>query len=88
VSKLGDAVGSIAGVLMFPHANDLPAERLEPPIRIGIPMPICFDLLAPPVGVGLRQSAVDRAAVPEATIHEHGNARRGKDDINATAPIR
>ena len=67
--------------MMRPYSYNFPAECLKPFIRVGIALPVGYNLITPEVGVLLRPRAMLRAAVPEAPVHENGDALAGKDYI-------
>ena len=76
---------------MFPHANYLPAAFAQGAIHAAVPGLVAGDLVAPEFsvlhGLGLsavalaKADAVSGAAVPEATVHKHGDAKPGENEI-------
>lgn len=70
---------------MFPHSEDRPSRCPDLPCLTAIPVSVLRQLRQPILPVGLRGSRVPRAAVPEASIHEDGDARTGKHDVDSDA---
>lgn len=83
--NLLDAVGRFVHRLVLPHADDRPAERGESCVRLPVALDVAIELRRPVVGVGLRRSAVDRAAVPEAAIDEDCDTGTREDDVRPGA---
>lgn len=72
-------------VFVLPNSNYSPARLAQSPVGISISRDVCVDLGPPPCGVVLGAGAVDRAPVPEATVDEDRDARRGKGDVDCSA---
>jgi hypothetical protein len=73
---------------MLPNPKNEPAGLPKTPIRIYVPLLICFDLITPEFGVRFRPSTVGGAAVPEASINKNSNASRNKDQVRTTTQSR
>jgi hypothetical protein len=71
---------------MFPDANDVPARRNEPARGVEIARLVALKLGSPVSRVGLGEVSMQRATVPEASIHEDGHARACEDDVGAATP--
>lgn len=71
--------------IMLPCPHDRPACLDEQSIYQSVASSIPLDLLSPVLGIGSRRLVMLRASVPEATIHEHGDFRAGKDDVSSVA---
>lgn len=76
-----DAVCDLDGVFMFPDPNYHPPPISQRRVVPFIPCPVGLDLVAPPIGVGLRRYCMVRAAVPEAAVHLHDDTRGAQHDI-------
>ncbi len=73
-------------VRVFPHPNDEPASGAQECVRFCVPIAIGLNFLDPPGPVALRRRAMDRAAVPEASIDEYGHSGSSKHDVRSPAP--
>ena len=81
----GRYAGGVVAHCVLPDPDDLPilgGQQLgDVPVPFGVPL----QLPAPPVAVVSRHDAVLGAAVPEATIHEHGDSFGREADVNPLA---
>ena len=75
------ARGSFVGILVLPDPDDGPPQSGQAFIRVAVPTHVCLKLGSPPFGVALRPGSVDRAPVPEATIHKHGDTLLREDHV-------
>jgi hypothetical protein len=66
---------------VLPYADNGPSRFCEQRIVAAIARDIAIDLMTPIKTVSLGNMTVLRAAVPEATIDEHGDTGRDKQDI-------
>ena len=80
-----DAFGGQEGILVLPHAHDVPSSSSERGVGVSIPCLVREELVPPPLGVTARPGRVQRAHVPEAAVDEDGEARPGEHDVRATA---
>src|SRR5581483_2646418 len=62
-------------ILVFPNPQDQPSGLPEPSIRVGVAPSVGLDLLPPELRIRFGPSAVLRAPVPEAAVHEHRYTR-------------
>lgn len=62
----------------------LPPFSAETHVRVTVPGLVGLDLVQPPFPVGDGCDEVVRAAVPEATVYEHGDAKAGEGHIDPT----
>jgi hypothetical protein len=60
---------------VFPNAQNLPPKSFEGPANLLVTLLISLNLCGPELRVGLRDSAMLRAAVPEAPIDEDCDAQ-------------
>jgi hypothetical protein len=67
--------------LMLPNSNYLPAGTVKLPGDQPVPRPVALDLVAPELRVGLGLGGMPGAAVPETTVHKHGDAEPGEDEV-------
>lgn len=66
----------VARLVVFPESQRRPASLLKASRRVRISGAVAFDLAPPIPVVGDRSCpAVQLAAVPETTVHEHRNSR-------------
>lgn len=75
------AKGRLPRILVFPDSHHQPAGLIEASVRVFVAPPVLGEFLGPPPRVRLRLSAVDRAAVPEAPVHEDGNFGGPEHDV-------
>ncbi len=68
---------------MLPDAEDGPALGAQCAVDAAVPGLVAGDLGQPEGGVGLGPGGVFGAAVPETTVHEHGDAEPGEDEVGA-----
>ena len=68
---------------MLPHSDDRPSEILEAAVGSVVSLHVALELLLPPLGIGLGEGGVVRAAMPEAAIYEDGDPLTGKGDVGA-----
>jgi|SRR5205085_11396280 len=61
-------------VFVLPYSNNCPSRLLQLLRCIDIALLVPFDFPAPKSAVGLCLSAVNRAAVPKASVYEHGHS--------------
>lgn len=73
---------------MFPDPYDLPPLRLESSIRVDVPFAIRFQFLSPPLGIILRDRAMDGATMPETAIDENSDLVSRQGDINRSTGSR
>jgi hypothetical protein len=66
---------------VFPCTKHRPSELLEEPRLLCVTGLVDLDLCGPVRLVGSRPRAVLEAAVPEAPVDEHREARSGEDDV-------
>ena len=66
---------------MFPDPDDVPAGCRERGVRHPVSLDVPPQLGLPVPGVVGRLAAMLRTGVPEAAIHEHGDATRGERDV-------
>lgn len=76
-----DAIRRHFGILMLPYADDLPAESCEQVGVCLIPSLVPKDLCVPVGRVRSWTNAVAWAAVPKASVDEHGNLLPCEDDV-------
>lgn len=84
---VGDDVGEF-DCLVFPEADDGPSSVAELAIGVSVSGLVRFDLAAPPIGVVLWPGAVNRTAVPEATVDVDGDALAREYEIGTAAHSR
>jgi hypothetical protein len=70
---------------MLPNPHDFPTGGFERLVIPSIPGYVAFKLGGPIVGVCPRGHPVDRAAMPEAAVDEHGDALGREDDVGPAA---
>jgi len=80
-NRAGDATRRGPRILMLPDPYDPPTRRSQSSVRVSIPAAVLRELGSPERSIRLRAGRVQRTAVPEATIHEHRDARRPEDDV-------
>ena len=68
---------------MLPDPYDVPSFAPEPFVRIPITPLIVGELFRPESGVRLRPGRMFRAPVPEAPVHEDGDAFRPEYDVRS-----
>jgi hypothetical protein len=75
---------------MLPYPNDVPAEGSEFAANALVSLSIAVKFAFPKKLIGSRQGAVDRATMPEATIHKDRETLCRKDEVriseNTSAP--
>jgi hypothetical protein len=81
-----DAICREIRILVFPYADHMPPGVVKRFIGRTIAAAVRFDLLAPPIRVRLGPRRMLRAAVPEATVDEHGQT--GAREENVCSPAR
>lgn len=69
---------------MRPKAQHGPAIRFQRRVVAPIARDVGIQFQLPPLAVGLRLRAVEGAAMPEAAVHEDGDAASGEQDVGAT----
>lgn len=79
-----DCVCTPKGILVLPHSQHRPAEIPKSFVRAQVSCDVRIELGPPPLGVGPGWDAVLRAAMPEATVNEDGQADAGECDIRTT----
>ena len=77
-----DTSGGLVDVLMLPDPYDTPSELAQSFVRVPIALLVDPYLFAPPFDIALGLGPVDRATVPEATVHEDREVRAGEDDVH------
>ena len=75
-------------IVVLPEPQHLPASFSELFIDSAIPSHVPIELVLPPFAIVLRNGAVLRTAVPEATVDEDGNLRGAEYDVWSTAHSR
>ena len=80
----GDVLGGPRWRLMLPHAHNFPSRISQAHIGVGISTPVRCQFFRPPLSVGLWHRPVDRARMPEASVHENRHLGSGKGDIYPT----
>lgn len=83
-----DAPNALSGlfrVFMLPDPDAHPAGFSQYPVCFAVSFDIALQFRLPVVRVGLRIRGMDRAAVPEASIHKDSNLRGPEDDVRGTA---
>jgi hypothetical protein len=76
-----------AQILVFPEADNHPAEAEHLGVRISISSNVGLDLLSPVCRVRLRSGVVLRAAMPEASVDEDRKLLAREHNVGASAPI-
>ena len=69
-------------ILVFPNSHDSPASFPQSDVGVAIATPVVSQLGPPKRGIRLRCRGMKRAAVPEAAVHEDGNAFRTEGDVD------
>ena len=69
---------------MLPETQNLPSRRHQTPIGVGVTLSVRLELRGPPGLVGLGESGVNGARVPEASIDVDSDSLAGKHDIRST----
>lgn len=69
---------------MLPDTEGFPPCSAEMLVCVTISALVRFDLRQPPFPIARRGDEMGRAAMPEASIHEHCDAMLGKGDVDAT----
>ena len=72
---------AFAGQLMFPDAEDAPAEGAEGAGDEAVAGAVAGNFFAPELGILLGLGGVERAAVPEAAVDEDGEAVGPEDEV-------
>lgn len=88
MNELLYGVSAASAGLVGPDAEHCPVRKFQLGDHSSVPCAICLDLLAPPGAVRRGPSAVVRAPVPEAPIHEHCDTFSEEDDVGATPDAR
>jgi hypothetical protein len=73
---------------VFPYADHLPAEIVQPGVRVAVAFAVCFDLCPPPSRVCFRPRPVRRATMPKTAIEENCQAMSRKCDVSSTTQAR
>lgn len=80
-----DVSGNVAGWLVFPHPDYNPPSLDEPPVGIGVPISIPFDLCRPILRVcGSSRPPVLWATMPETSVYVDGDSRATEDNVCPT----
>lgn len=66
---------------VMPDAEDSPTPRTQRPRHEPVPRDVACYFCTPKSPVAARALAVRRAAVPETTVHEHGETQLGKNEV-------
>lgn len=85
VKETRQPVNGFDRIVMFPDPHDYPALCCEMCISLAVSMHVALELRTPPGGVCCGPSAVLRAPMPVAAIHEHGYAEPCERDIDRTS---
>lgn len=72
---------------MLPHSHDAPAGLLETMVGVGVSRDVALDLGGPELGVAFGGPMMFGAAVPEATVHEHGDFGSGEHEVGGAADL-
>ena len=64
--------------LVFPDTQDFPAKLLERLVNLLVTPLVSDDLRRPKCGIRLRKAAMQRAAMPEASVYEDGKPESAK----------
>lgn len=75
-------------VFVLPKPEHGPTALLQPRCGVAVSLDVRLDLVAPPLRVRLRPSAMLRTAVPEATVHEYDETRADECEIGASSRAR
>jgi hypothetical protein len=67
--------------LMLPNPHHPPTRRAQGAAHFPVARPISSEFLSPERRVVARRRGVNRAGVPETTVHEHGQPQLGEDEI-------
>jgi len=78
-----DPFRSPNGRFVFPNTFDVPASLSQFAIGVEVAATVCFEFVGPPGSIGLRECAMDRAAVPETTVDKDGYFGAGENDIGS-----
>lgn len=81
----GDPLGGLIWILMLPDPDNGPSRGLQPIIGVTITATIGLDLIAPILSIVFRPATMFWTAMPEATIHKHGQTRSCKDHVGGPA---
>ena len=66
---------------MLPDPDDQPVVRNERRVVSDVALPVGLELPTPPLRVRLRDVAVFRTTVPEASVNLDGDSRTGEHDV-------
>jgi hypothetical protein len=83
IQHMYDAFDHDVRILMLPDTNHGPAIRLEFLVGVVISLTIRENLLPPPLGVGLWPGAMDRTAMPEATVQKDCDVQGWECDVRS-----
>ena len=72
---------------MLPEPHDGPTCASELLRRVAVALTVPLQLIAPLCGVGLRHRAMQRAAMPDASIDEDRDAMANEGDVGAGPQI-
>lgn len=74
--------------LMLPEAEHAPPVLYKYRIRPKISIPVASDLGIPPLGIGLRRTAMNRTPVPEAPVEKYRNPLSRPNYVSTEALVR
>jgi len=72
---------------MFPDHYDLPPRFPQAAFRVCVSSNVLGELVRPPVTVGFRHRAVERASVEETGADVDDDLRPGEDDVLTAATV-
>ena len=76
-----NSVDRVVGIFVFPDSYHGPTRIPQSTSGLDVAGDIAFELLYPPVGVGLRESGVLRTTMPEAPVDKHGDSLPSEGDV-------
>src|SRR5947208_506274 len=86
--ELGDAPGSLSGILVLPDPHHRPSSLRQLSVCILVSSAVRSDLFSPPLGIALRPSTVLRASVPKAAIDENCDTGGREDNVHRATDSR
>jgi hypothetical protein len=78
-----DQICSLCDIHVLPDADHVPTVLHERSIHPTVALGVLGELRHPVVTVALGDLLMDRAAVPEAAVDEHGHLRSREDDVRS-----
>lgn len=73
---------------MLPDPHNNPSVVSQTAVGVPVSRHVGGDLLSPPLCVCFGSRTVNRAPVPEAAVHEDGDAKARKGDVGASSHSR